>query len=310
MQTIIGSGGAIGLPLAKELSNYTSNVRLVSRNPVKVNESDELFSLDVNDLSRLGKTIEGSEVIYVTIGFKYDLKVWQSVWPPFISRVIDACQANHAKLVFFDNVYVYDRQAIPFMTEESPINPPSKKGEVRKILYEMIMNEVLNGKLNGLIARSADFYGPHTNSSILGEMIIKKLLLNKKAQAFGNIHKIHTYTYTTDAARATAILGNTPDAYGQVWHVPTTKEKLTTLQWMELAAEVLNRQPKIQSIPTWMVRGLGVFIPLMREFPEMIYQYESDYLFDSSKFEKKFGITATNPKDGIVEMINDLKTKQ
>ena len=43
MQTILGSGGAIGLPLAKELKSFTSQIRLVSRNPKKVNDTDELF---------------------------------------------------------------------------------------------------------------------------------------------------------------------------------------------------------------------------------------------------------------------------
>lgn len=45
MQTILGAGGAIGIDLAKELLAYTDKIRLVSRNPVKVNAGDELFPL-------------------------------------------------------------------------------------------------------------------------------------------------------------------------------------------------------------------------------------------------------------------------
>ena len=81
VQTILGSGGGIGLPLAKELKNYTGNIRLVSRNPKKVNDTDELFPVDLNDLSQIGDAIAGSEVVYVTIGFEYNTKVWQKVWP-------------------------------------------------------------------------------------------------------------------------------------------------------------------------------------------------------------------------------------
>jgi hypothetical protein len=44
----------------------------------------------------------------------------------------------------------------------------------------------------------------------------------------------------------------------------------------------------------------------MREFPEMLYQYEQDYIFDSSKFEKRFGITATAPREGIKRLIESL----
>jgi len=307
MQTILGSGGAIGTPLARELKNYTSHIRLVSRNPKKVNETDELYPVDVNDLTQINKAIAGSEVVYITIGFEYKLGIWQKTWPPFLKEVISACRLHGAKLVFFDNVYAYAKSAIPHMTEDSPIQAPSKKGAVRQQLHEMIMNEVEKKNLTALIARSADFYGPDNKSSALTIMVANNLLKGKKAQAFGNVNKIHTYTYTPDAAKATAILGNTPDAWNQVWHVPTTKEKLTNLQWIQLIAKELDTTPRIQHFPVWMQQLLGLFIPVMREFPEMMYQYEQDYVFDSSKFEKRFGMTATPPQEGVRVLIAQLK---
>jgi len=307
VQTIIGSGGTVALPLAKELKKYVSKIRLISRNPKKVNETDELFPLDVNDLSQIDKAVAGSEVVYVTIGFRYSLKIWQKTWPPFMQAVVDACKAHRAKLVFFDNVYMYARSAIPHMTEDSPLQPPSKKGMVRKALHEMIMNEVEKGDLTALIARSADFYGPDSNKSVLVETAAKNLLKGKKAQPFGDINKIHTYTFTPDAGRATALLGNTVDAYNQVWHVPTTKEKLTTRQWIGLIANELHMTPKIQKLPTWMLPIIGLFIPELKEFPEMMYQHEMDYIFDSTKFEKRFGFGATEPQEGVKIMMNYLK---
>lgn len=310
MQTILGAGGAIGISLAKELNNYTNQIRLVSRNPKKVNDTDELFPVDVHDLSQIDKVISGSKVVYVVIGFEYKLSVWQKIWPPFIKAVIDACITHNSKLVFFDNVYMYAKSAIPFMTEDASILPPSKKGEVRRKLQEMIMEEVKKGNLRALIARSADFYGPDNKNSVLSIMVLDNLMKGKKAQAFGNLDKIHTYTYTPDAAKATAILGNTDDAFNQVWHLPTTKEKLTNRQWIKLIAEELKVEPRIQSVPAWMLHLLGLFIPIMREFPEMLYQSEQDYFFDSSKIEKQFGIKATSPKDGIRNLIDNLKTEK
>lgn len=308
MQTILGSGGGIGTPLAKELTKYTNQIRLVSRYPKKVNESDELFPLDVTDLSQINKAIEGSEIVYVVIGFEYKLSVWQKVWPAFMKEVILACQMNNTKLIFFDNVYLYAKSSIPHMTENSLIQPPSKKGEVRKRLHDMIFAEVEKNNLKALIARSADFYGPDNKSSALTLMVAENLIKGKKAQVFGDANKIHTYTYTPDAALATALLGNTDDAYNQVWHVPTTKERLTNLQWIQLIADELSTDVKIQKVPAWMLQFLGIFIPIMKEFPEMLYQYEQDYIFDSSKFENRFGIKATLPEDGIRTLIKSLKS--
>jgi nucleoside-diphosphate-sugar epimerase len=303
MQTILGSGGAVGIPLARELHNYDARIRLVSRNPQKINETDELFSADLGDKRQIHDAISGSDVVYVTIGFRYNLNVWQKTWPPFMKTVIEACKKYNARLVFFDNVYMYDKSAIPFMTESSPVNPPSKKGKIRAMLHEMILSEAGKGGFHALIARSADFYGPNNDNSILKIMVADNFAKGKKAQAFGNVHKVHTYTYTPDAAKATALLGNTADAYDQVWHVPTTREQLTSYEWISLIASAMNREVSIQTVPKWMIQAMGVFIPIMKELPEMMYQNELDYVFNSSKFEKRFGINPVSPEAGIKEMI-------
>jgi nucleoside-diphosphate-sugar epimerase len=306
-QTILGSGGGIGVPLAMELKNFTDNIRLVSRNPKKVNDTDELFPVDVNDLTLIDKAIEGSEVVYVTIGFEYNLKVWQKTWPSFLQEVINSCIRHGSKLVFFDNIYMYSKNSVPFMTEDSATDPPSEKGKVRMKLRKMILEATEKNNLTALIARSADFYGPWNKNSALTMMVADNLIKGKKAQVFGDPGKIHTYTYTPDAARATALLGNTPDAFNKEWHVPTTKEKLTNLQWIDLIAGELNTTAKIQKVPGLMISILGIFVPIMKEFPEMLYQYEQDYVFDSSKFEKRFGIFATPPEEGIKKLIESLK---
>ena len=309
MQTILGSGGAIGVPLAKELIKYTDQIRLVSRNPKKVNETDELYPIDVFDLAQINKAIAGSKIVYVVIGFEYKLSVWQKNWPSFMQEVIDACKRHQAKLVFFDNVYMYAKSSIPHMKEDSPLEVSSKKGKIRKQLHEMVMNEVANKTLTALIARSADFYGPDNRSSALNMMVVDNLMKGKKAQAFGNINKIHSYTYTPDAAMATALLGNTDDAYNQVWHVPTTQEKLTSMQWIQLIADELKVDAKVQLVPVWLIHILGLFIPIIKEFPEMLYQYEQDYFFDCSKFEKRFGVAPTSPKEGIRILVDKLKAQ-
>ena len=304
MQTILGSGGTIGIPLAKELRQYTDQIRLVSRHPKKINTTDELYPLDVNELPGLEKAIEGSEVVYVTVGFKFELSTWQKVWPPFMKQVIDACEKYQSRLVFFDNMYMYSASSLSMMTEDAPLDPPSKKGLVRAQLVRMILEAKDQGKINALIARSADFYGPDCKNSILGETVVKNLVKGKKAQVLGKLGKVHTYTYTPDAAKATALLGNTASAFGQVWHLPTTKERLTQQDWINLVAKELGVPAKTQFIPRWMLLALGLFIKPMREFPEMLYQGEMDYVFDSSKIEKEFGLLPVNPEEGIREMVD------
>lgn len=308
-QTIIGAGGAIGLPLARALAGYTSDIRLVGRNPKQVNGSDTLMAGDVLDRNFLLQAIAGSQVVYVTVGFPYALKAWQTMWPRFTRDLIDGCIRYGARLVFFDNMYLYAASATPFMDEETPIDPPGEKGKVRANVFAMVMEEVEKNNLVALVARAADFYGPHNANSAFSIMAAQNLLRGKKAQAFGDIDRVHTYTYTPDAARATALLGNTPEAFNQVWHMPTTKQRLTTRAWIELLAGEIGVPSRIQVVPDWMIRVLGVFVPIMREFPEMLYQNKQDYVFDSSKIETRFGLLPTDPAEGIRTMVNDLREK-
>ncbi len=303
MQTILGAGGAIGVELARELTQFTDKVRLVSRKPQKVNSTDELFPADLSDASLVDQAVAGSEVVYLTVGFTYELKVWRVKWPALMRQVIEACKKHQAKLVFFDNVYMYDRDHLPHMTEETPVRPTSKKGEIRAQIAQMLLDETAKGNITALIARAADFYGPVRNS-VLIETVYKNLLNGKPADWFADINKVHTFTYTLDAAKATALLGNTPDAYQQVWHLPTDQTPLTGKQWVELFARTMKVKPKYRVVPVWLLGVLGLFVPIMRELKEMAYQYDRDYVFDSSKFEKRFNFTPTKPEEGIQYIVN------
>jgi nucleoside-diphosphate-sugar epimerase len=304
MQTILGSGGPIGVELAKALTYYTNEIRLVSRNPRKVNETDETMPADLTNVDEVKRAVQGSEIVYVTIGFQYNLKVWQENWPKFMWSVIDACKEFRSKLVFFDNIYMYDPKFLNGMTEETPVNPSSKKGKIRAQIAQMILDEVNAGELTALIARSADFYGPGIkNSSMLNETVIKPLSTGGKANWLGSANLKHSFTFTPDAGKATAILGNTADAYNQVWHLPTATNPLTGKEWVEAIATELGVKPKFQVAPKFMVRIIGLFVPIMKEIVEMMYQYDRNYVFDSSKFEKRFDFTPTSYQDGIKAVI-------
>jgi nucleoside-diphosphate-sugar epimerase len=288
MQTILGANGTIGSVLAKELKQFTNEIRLVSRNPRKVNETDELFPADLSDPAQVEKAISGSSIVYLMVGFDYNIKVWQDKWPKLMRTTLDACIKHKVKLVFFDNVYMYASDQIANMTEESKMNPPSKKGEVRKEIADMLLAEVKAGKLNAIIARAADFYGPNNDKSMLIELIHKNYKKGKAANWFIDADKKHAFTFTPDAAKATALLGNTADAYNQTWHLPTDQHTLTGREWAALFAKEMGVANKISVMPMWLLKTIGIFVPFLREMPEMMYQYNQEYKFDSSKFMKRF----------------------
>ena len=306
MQTILGSSGVIGKELAKSLTEYTKEIRLVSRNPKKINENDELFSSDLTNAEQTIKAVEGSEVVYLTAGLQYDIKIWRTHWPVVMKNVIEACKQSNSKLLFFDNVYSYGK-VDGWMTEETPIKPDSEKGKVRAELHKMIMDEIEKGNLHAIIARAADFYGPATPLSFVNIMVFDNLKKGKKAQWLIDENKKHSLTYTPDAGKGTAILGNTDSAYNQVWHLPTNKNALTGQEFINLAAKAMEFKPDYMIVKKWMVTMLGFFNKIVKESNEMLYQNEFDYLFDSGKFEKAFDFKPTSYEEGIVETVKSMK---
>lgn len=304
MQTILGSGGAIGKELAKALLTYTEDIRLVSRHPKNVNTGDELFPADLTNPQETFRAVEGSEIAYLTVGLPYDYKVWEAKWPVIMINVLDACERYGTKLVFFDNMYMYDPNHLDPMTEDTPVNPISKKGKLRAKLVDMIFERVEKESLQALIARSADFYGPSIeDTSILTEMVFNPLADSQKADWLGSTRYKHSFTYTPDAGRATALLGNTPDAYNQVWHLPTALNPPTGKEWIQMVAREMGTEPRYRSVPKFLVRIIGWFSPVMREMVEMMYQYDRDYVFDSSKFEARFEMFPTPYLEGVQTIV-------
>jgi nucleoside-diphosphate-sugar epimerase len=200
--------------------------------------------------------------------------------------------------VFLDNVYAYGR-VDGAMTEATPFNPSSGKGEVRAQIATMLLDEMRSGGIQAMIARSADFYGPGAVLSLPHATVFQRLKAGKTPQWIGRADAVHTFTYTPDIGVALAQLGRSHEAYGKTWHLPTSKEPLTGKDFVRLACELAGRPDRMQVAPRWMLRLLGVFMPVLRENDEMMYQFEHDYRFDSSRIESEFGLRATPYRQGI-----------
>ena len=302
MQTILGANGVIGRELSRHLSARTDHVRQVSREPRAVNPADQLVAADLLDAAATADAVKGSDVAYLVAGLKYETAVWQDQWPKVMRNAIDACRRHRCALVFFDNVYAYGRVE-GVMSEDTPYNPCSKKGEVRARIATMLMEEVRRGELRAMIVRAADFYGPGAALSLTHALVHARLEAGKTAQWIGNPKAVHSFTYTLDAGRTVALLGNTPSAYGQVWHALTSKEPITGEQYVRLACELSGRPYGLQAAPRWLLSLMGLFVPVLRENMEMLYQFEHDYRFDSSKAERALGLAPTAYRDGIAAAV-------
>lgn len=292
MQTILGANGQIGRELALSLNrDFTSkigeSIRLVSRNPKRVNATDELMSADLMDASQTLRAVEGSSVVYLTVGLPMDTQMWVDQWPVMMRNVIDACEQHKAKLVFFDNTYMYP-QTSAVQKEDCGFQPNGLKGQVRAEIANALLKAMQEGRVEALICRAPEFYGPGLTQSITNSTVIEPLKAGKKAKVFLRDDTRRTLIFTPDASRAMALLGNSPDAYGQTWHLPCDDNRLTYREFVQLAAKVFGTNPAYMVLKKWQLALAGLFSQRVSDAGELLPRYAVDNFFDSSKFKQRF----------------------
>ena len=306
MQTILGANGQIGRELAISLKqNYTSDIRLVSRRPQRVNNTDELFQADLLDPQQTLDAVQGSEIVYLTAGLPMDTKLWIEQWPTLMRNVIAACETHAAKLVYFDNTYMYPQTDTPQL-ENAPFAPNGGKGQVRAQITNMLLDAMKQGSIEAVICRAPEFYGPGKTQSITNSTIIDALVVGKSAKVFLRDDVKRSLIYTPDASRAMALIGNTPDVYGQTWHLPCDDNRLNYRQFIDLAAEVFHVQPKYRVLKRWQLWLAGKVSQTVRDAAELLPRYKTENIFVSDKFKARFPeFKVTTFKEGLQAIWNE-----
>lgn len=288
MQTILGATGQIAMELARELRRTTEgDLRLVSRSPRKINDTDILAPADLLDAGQAAEAVKGSRIVYFTAGLPPDTVLWETQFPLMLHNALAATRAAGARFVYFDNTYMYP-QDDRVLTEDAPFAPVGRKGRVRAEMASMVLQEMARGDIPVLIGRAPEFYGPGKTQSITNTLIIDKLKAGEAPRVPGRDDTRRTLIWTPDASRALAALGNAPDAFGQTWHLPCDDDRLTYRQFVALAAEVFGTPAAYKVLGRWTLTAAGLVSTQVRELRELLPRYERDNLFDSTKFKRRF----------------------
>jgi nucleoside-diphosphate-sugar epimerase len=305
MHTILGAGGPVANALTRELLNYNETIRLVSRKPIQPSGKNITWKkADLLNYSELIEASKGSTVIYLTAGLIYDKNIWRQQWPVIMQNFINLGKETGARLIFFDNIYMYGLVNGP-MIESTPYNPCSVKGEIRAGIATKLMDEAKAGNISASIARAADFYGTESMNGFLDLMVLDKYAKKQKAQWIGNPSKLHNFSYIPDMGKGMYLLGQNPESGNQM---PTTAP-LTGIQFIEMAATIYGVDPKYMALKKFMLQLFGLFNKTVSELVEMYYQYDHDYNFNSDKFEKAFNYKPTCYQDGIKHLSETLYKK-
>lgn len=304
MHTVLGANGQIAEELTRELyRTYSRDIRLVSRRPKKVHDSDELVPADLTDAGAADRAVAGSEIAYLTVGLPLDSQMWEDQFPTIMRNVIDACQKHGTRLVYFDNTYMYPGTTEP-QTEETRFAPNGRKGQVRARMTTMLLDEMRTGAIEAAICRAPEFYGPGKTASYTSSLVFDRIRAGRRPLVPVDADTLRSLIWTPDASRAMALLGSTPDAYGQTWHLPVDPQRMTYRQLIETASRVTGRKIEFTRLPLAAFRIGGRVAQPLREMSELLPRYRGANVFDSTKFATRFpDFTVTTYDEGVTQLL-------
>lgn len=299
---VIFGTGPVGCWIARSLNERNIPTRAINRSgqrPVLMPIEVEVIAADASDARQAIEVAQGAAVVYQAMNPPYHR--WGSEFPGLQAGALAAAKAAEARYVSIENLYMYDSSGV--ITEDSPIHPRSKKGELRTKMGQEVMEAHERGDVVAAILRSSDYYGPGVLGSALGEMVFGNLVKGKVPQVSGSAHQPHSFAYIEDVAAAAVMLGTRDEAPGKVWIAPHAPA-LTQGEMVELACQLAGVEPQVSVISPLMMRLAGLFVPEARASVEMMYEFTEPFVVDSSKFESTFGLGATSMETGLIGTID------
>lgn len=299
---VVFGTGPIGRALVDELIGQGREVRVVNRSGNRnVAAAVEVVAGDASDAAFATTATAGASAVYQCLNPEYH--EWPQVFPALQNGVVAGARAAGARLVSFENLYMYgDTHGTP-ISEASPDNPHTRKGKVRLEMARQLRQLHDRGELRVVTARASDYFGPGgLRQSPLGELVIGSALKGKPARVLGKPDQPHSYTYTVDAGRTLAALGTRDDVLGEVFIVPNAPA-MSTRQIIDLMATEVGSPIKVSATPRLLLRAIGVFDKTVRELDEMLYEFTQPFVTDTTKAETRLGITPTPLPEAIAATV-------
>ena len=307
---VIFGTGAVGLATLAALRRRGERVRMVNRSgTAPVPDDVEVLRGDASDPGFASTAAGGAQVVYQTLNPPYHR--WAELFPGLQASVLTAAEAAGARLVSMENVYAYGRPAGQPLTETHPYEAHTRKGMVRAGMARELLAAHQAGRVQVAVGRASDYFGPGAGvQSILGDRVVPAALAGKTSSVIGDPDQPHTYTYILDIGEGLAVLGEHPDAAGEVWHLPNDPRTRSTRQLVEIIYRLAGQpSAKLRTTPAWLLRAVGVFNPTVRELLEMLYEFQEPFVVDSGKIAAKLNVHATPTEQALADTVAGYRGK-
>ena len=299
--------GQVGHHLVQQLVAQGHDVVAVNRSGRGHLPGSRVVAGDATDPSFTSGACRGAAVVYFCLNAG-SYSRWEEEFPPLQRAVLTGAANAGARLVVLENLYSYGPPHGRALVESMPASPTSRKSATRAAMTLELLAAHAAGDASVAIGRASDYFGPGTLSSALGETVFGAAVAGRAAQVMGDPDQPHSYSYTPDVAANLITLGGSPEAAGQVWHLPVGETR-TTRQVVEQVYALAGTRPRILAAGRGTLRALGLIRPPMREYLHTLYQFSSPWVVDDGKFRSSFGDRTTPLDDALAATLAWYRTR-
>ena len=317
-QHLIFGTGPAACWTAKALVDQGISVKAINRTgtrPALMPDSVGILKCDVlseTDLPGLLEQCRKVAVVYQMLNPRYSQ--WEELFPSLQRNTMKFAQTLKTKYIALENLYSLDHRQT--MTETSPSRPSSIKGQVRLKMHQELMAAHHSGHLSVTTLRASDFFGPGVLVSAFGSRLFDPLMVGKAPSLMGDMSQPHSLAYIADVGRAAAALGldRSGELMGLSWLAPHNPA-LTQEQWLKQVLEQqktnlglsFGKSPKV--VKPWMLRLAGLFDKDAKALVEMMYQFQTPFVVDSSLSHQQLRLRPTPLNVAIEETLDWYKRR-
>ncbi|MGC2129563.1 MAG: NAD(P)H-binding protein [Candidatus Aquilonibacter sp.] len=306
---LFGASGSTGASIAAALEAAGEHYRVVGRNRASLEAEfrqrplAEIAVWNPDDPASVQTAAAGIDTIFYLVGVPYN---HFELHPQLMRATLNgAIAAGVRRIVLLAPIYSYGRPQSPSVDESHPRDPDTFKGKMRKEQEDLVLAAHAAGRIEGTLLRLPDFYGGDPKKSLVGDIFVAAVN-KRRANVIGPIDKPHQYVFMDDIGPVALALAREDRAYGKAWNFAGSG----TITQREFANKVFaqaGRKPQLMVANIFLLRIMGLFDPIMREFVEMSYLQSDPVLLDDRALRALLpGLHVTDYDNGIANILSTM----
>ncbi|RWB53772.1 NAD-dependent epimerase/dehydratase family protein [Mesorhizobium sp.] len=290
---VVVGAGPVGRETARLLGEQEHDVVLISRSGSDIDlPGVRARQADATDAAELSRISRGADAIFMCAMAPYHR--WPTDFFPIVDGTVRAAEAVDAKLILLGNLYGYGENADGPLRSDLPLDPTSRKGTVRTIMWQ----RVSRASVPAIEVRSSDYLG-HGAVTYFSLLALPSIVQGKPVAFLGNLDADHAWAFIKDVARTLVASVFYTGEWGRAFHVPSQYASPRDL--IRSTAAMLGRE--VASMRCYSIAEMEALG--MHELVEMKYLFDRPLLVDSSDTEHLLGVKASSLDVMIADTVRD-----